>query len=148
MSSTTATPTSSNDAALQQQQSKQRKTLVSKILKRSSSMQTSTNDQKQSSTVGPTVTFNINKNSTTASEETGTLSIKVYIFLLKTAKRAYMRKNVYNHLYQIQPIQHKLIGYFRFKKKSSFTKRTASDSRRYRGINHGGTTKRCKPKKS
>ena len=64
MSSTTATPTSSSDAALQQQQSKQRKTLVSKILKRSSSMQTPANDQKQSSTVGSTVTFNINKNNT------------------------------------------------------------------------------------
>ena len=73
---TTATPTSSSDAVLQQQQSKQRKTLVSKILKRSSSMQTPANDQKQSSTVGPTVTFNINKNDTTPSEETGTLFIK------------------------------------------------------------------------
>ena len=76
MSSTTARPTSSSDAALEQQQSKQRKTLVSKILKRSSSMQTPANDQKQSSTVGSTVTFSINKNNTSPSEETGTLLIQ------------------------------------------------------------------------
>ena len=68
MSSTTATPTSS-DAPLQQQ-TKQRKTLVSKILKRSSSMQTPTNDQKQQ-TNAATVTFNI-KNDTSATEEAGT----------------------------------------------------------------------------
>ena len=68
MSSTTATSTSS-DAPLQQQ-TKQRKTLVSKILKRSSSMQTPTNDQKQQ-TGTATVTFNI-KNDTSATEEAGT----------------------------------------------------------------------------
>ena len=70
MSSTAATPTSS-DAPLQQQ-TKQRKTLVSKILKRSSSMQTPTTDQKQQTNVGTaTVTFNI-KNDTSATEEAGT----------------------------------------------------------------------------
>jgi len=65
MSSATATPKSS-DAPLQQE-TKQRKNLVSKILKRSNTVQTPTNDQKQQ-TNAATVTFNI-KNDTSATEE-------------------------------------------------------------------------------
>ena len=68
MSSTTATPKSS-DAPLHQE-TKQRKNLVSKILKRSNTVQTPTNDQKQQ-TNSATVTFNI-KNDTSATEEAGT----------------------------------------------------------------------------
>lgn len=68
MSSTTAT-TKSSDASLHQE-TKQRKNLVSKILKRSNTVQTPTNDQKQQ-TNAATVTFNI-KNDTSATEEAGT----------------------------------------------------------------------------
>ena len=68
--SATATTAKSSDAPLQQE-TKQRKTLVSKILKRSSSMQTPTNDSKQQTNTGTaTVTFNI-KNDTKSTEEAG-----------------------------------------------------------------------------
>ena len=81
--SATATTAKSSDAPLQQE-TKQRKTLVSKILKRSSSMQTPTNDPKQQTNTGTaTVTFNI-KNDTISTEEAGIAVEKLHFKINET----------------------------------------------------------------
>ena len=76
MSSTATSAATSSEASLQQQQSKQqRKTLVSKILKRTTSLQpTSHDDQKQSTSVNSTVTLNLKNNEVADSEEIGKYS--------------------------------------------------------------------------
>jgi len=70
MSSTATSAATSSEASLQQQQSKQqRKTLVSKILKRTTSLQPTSHDQKQSPSVNSTVTLNLKNNEVADSEE-------------------------------------------------------------------------------
>ena len=72
MSSTATSAATSSEASLQQQQSKQqRKTLVSKILKRTTSLQPTSHDQKQSTSVNSTVTLNLKNNEVADSEEIG-----------------------------------------------------------------------------
>ena len=80
MSSTATSAATSSEASLQQQQSKQqRKTLVSKILKRTTSLQPTSHDQKQSTSVNSTVTLNLKNNEVADSEEIGTYSNMTFI---------------------------------------------------------------------
>ena len=85
MSSTATSAATSSEASLQQQQSKQqRKTLVSKILKRTTSLQPCTShDQKQSTSVNSTVTLNLKNNEVADSEEIGKYSKMTYMNLLE-----------------------------------------------------------------
>lgn len=70
MSSIATSAATSSEASLQQQQSKQqRKTLVSKILKRTTSLQPTSHDQKQSTSVNSTVALNLKNNEVADSEE-------------------------------------------------------------------------------
>lgn len=80
MSSTATSAATSSEASLQQQQSKQqRKTLVSKILKRTTSLQPTSHDQKQSTSVNSTVALNLKNNEVADSEEIGKYSKMTYI---------------------------------------------------------------------
>ena len=84
MSSTATSAATSSEASLQQQQSKQqRKTLVSKMLKRTTSLQPTSHDQKQSTSVNSTVTLNLKNNEVADSEEIGKYSKMTYMNLLE-----------------------------------------------------------------
>ena len=91
MSSTATSAATSSEASLQQQQSKQqRKTLVSKILKRTTSLQPTSHDQKQSTSVNSTVTLNLKNNEVADSEEIGTYSNMTFINRLEVISNSYI----------------------------------------------------------
>ena len=117
MSSTATSAATSSEASLQQQQSKQqRKTLVSKILKRTTSLQPTSHDQKQSTSVNSTVALNLKNNEVADSEEIGKYSKMTYInrsnILIKCSFRI--------HISIVFLLPH---SYFRFETKSTSAKR-------------------------
>ena len=114
MSSTATSAATSSEASLQQQQSKQqRKTLVSKILKRTTSLQPTSHDQKQSTSVNSTVTLNLKNNEVADSEEIGKYSKMTYINRLEVVV-------IRIHISILFSLSY---SYFRFKTKSTFAKR-------------------------
>ena len=116
MSSTATSAATSSEASLQQQQSKQqRKTLVSKILKRTTSLQPTSHDQKQSTSVNSTVTLNLKNNEVADSEEIGKYSKMTYIFV-----QIYLLCSFRIHISIVFLLPH---SYFRFETKSTSAKR-------------------------
>ena len=114
MSSTATSAATSSEASLQQQQSKQqRKTLVSKILKRTTSLQPTSHDQKQSTSVNSTVALNLKNNEVADSEEIGKYSKMTYIFV-----QIYLLFRI--HISIVFLLPH---SYFRFETKSTSAKR-------------------------
>ena len=113
MSSTATSAATSSEASLQQQQSKQqRKTLVSKILKRTTSLQPTSHDQKQSTSVNSTVALNLKNNEVADSEEIGKYSKMTYIFV-----QIYLSFRI--HISIVFLLPH---SYFRFETKSTSAK--------------------------
>ena len=118
MSSTATSAATSSEASLQQQQSKQqRKTLVSKILKRTTSLQPTSHDQKQSTSVNSTVTLNLKNNEVADSEEIGKYSKMTYINRLEVL---FLGCSFRIHISILFSLSY---SYFRFKTKSTFAKR-------------------------
>ena len=116
MSSTATSAATSSEASLQQQQSKQqRKTLVSKILKRTTSLQPTSHDQKQSTSVNSTVALNLKNNEVADSEEIGKYSKMTYIFV-----QIYLLCSFRIHISMVFLLPH---SYFRFETKSTSAKR-------------------------
>ena len=119
MSSTATSAATSSEASLQQQQSKQqRKTLVSKILKRTTSLQPTSHDQKQSTSVNSTVTLNLKNNEVADSEEIGTYSNMTFINRLEVI--LFLGTSFRIHISILRSLSY---SYFRFKTKSTFAKR-------------------------
>ena len=115
MSSTATSAATSSEASLQQQQSKQqRKTLVSKILKRTTSLQPTSHDQKQSTSVNSTVALNLKNNEVADSEEIGKYSKMTYI------NRSNILITFQIHISIVFLLSY---SYFRFETKSTSAKR-------------------------
>ena len=115
MSSTATSAATSSEASLQQQQSKQqRKTLVSKMLKRTTSLQPTSHDQQQSTSVNSTVTLNLKNNEVADSEEIGKYSKMTYI------NRSNILITFQIHISIVFLLSY---SYFRFETKSTSAKR-------------------------